>query len=126
MPHGLLAHLGDHLGRHPEPGAEEVLDRVPGAAGRVQPAQLLEEVVGSLEAVLVDCEGRLVERQLRDREPARGGLEGERPARRHPEHECRSAGRLDQRLEVLDLALDRVGRAVAALAAPAAVVVEDA
>jgi len=56
----------------------------------------------------VDDERRLVEGQPGDREPAPGGLQGQRGAGGFPEHARRAAGRGDHRRLVLDLPLDRL------------------
>ena len=66
---------------------------------------------------------RLVDRELRQRDAAPGGLDHQPAARRHPVGERLAARVLDERRQVLDLALDRPRRRVGAVAAAAAVVV---
>src|SRR3954470_12194292 len=73
----------------------------------------------------LDGEGQVEQREVADGEAVRGGGEREGGARREADHGRRAARALDQAIEVLDLALDGVRGAVAAVPAPAAVVVED-
>jgi hypothetical protein len=68
---------------------------------------------------------RLPECEPVDGQPLPRGLEGQARAGGHPDHARRSAHLGEDGVEVLDLPLDRIGRGVATLAAPAAVVVDD-
>jgi hypothetical protein len=74
----------------------------------------------------VDAERRLVDDGPPNRDSGGGRAQRQDAAGGHPEHMGRPARRLDERVEVLDLALDRVARRVAAVAAPAAVVADHA
>jgi hypothetical protein len=96
----------------------------PTAAGE-QLVEVLHEVVRQRGARVVDDEWRFVEHELGDARARGGGFEREHGARRVAEHVRGAARLLDERLEVIDLAFDRVGRRVAAVAAPAAVVRRD-
>ncbi len=90
-------HRGPHPGR-PDHGHDrrpelhgldqEMLDRIGPAAGRDQPAQFGCHGDAAAGQSLVDDIRRLVHRQLRDGEAARGGLEGEHGPRRMAEGEC--------------------------------------
>ena len=74
--------------------------------------------------VAAGADGWLVDRELRQRHAAPRGLDHQPAAGRHPVGERLAAGVLDERGQVLDLALDRPRRRVGAVAAAAAVVVE--
>jgi len=81
------------------------LDRVAAATGGDQLGELLGQVGRRSWAALVDQEGRLVERQLGDRQPVGGGVQGEGGAGGVAEDRRGSPGLGDERVEVLDLAL---------------------
>ena len=115
-PHRCVSHLVDHRGRQPDPGRHEVGDGVAPPALGDESIELLEVVGRKRRPAVVHDEGRLVHRELRDREPADHGLDREGRARRVAEHEPRTADGIEQCREVLDLALDRVRRGVAAVA----------
>jgi hypothetical protein len=74
---------------------------------------------------LVDHERRLEHRHLLDADPAGRCLQREDRARGAAEQERRAAALLDQRLDVLAFALDRVGGRVTARPAAPPVVVDD-
>jgi hypothetical protein len=97
------------------------------APRRPQGDELVEPlavVAGHRRAAVVDDEWRLVERELGERHAALGRLQREDGAGGDPVGARRAARFGDEGCEVLDLALDGVATAVAALPAPAAVVRE--
>jgi hypothetical protein len=120
---GAWAHPADHrLGQ--ADGPHEQRHGVAATACVKQLGELRD--VGLLPAgsVRVGHERWLPQRQPGDGQAGRGRVQGEDRAGGVPEDRRRPAGRGDHGVEVLDLSLDRVRRAVAAVAAPPAVVVE--
>jgi hypothetical protein len=105
--------------------AHEVLDRVAAAILGQQRVEGRAVLVPSRRPVVGDVVGDLVDREPVDRRPRRRGLQRERTARGDAVEVRRSADRRDQRVDVLDLSLDRIRQGVAAPAAAAPRVVDD-
>src|SRR5437868_4474813 len=83
--------------------------RVAAAAGGHQFGELRREISGQPGMAVVSAEWRLVQHELADRQAGGGGLEREGGAGGVAEHGGGPAGRCDQRGEVVDLPVDRVG-----------------
>src|SRR5690348_10467993 len=73
---------------------------------------------------IVNNEWWLIQRQLRDGQTAICCFEGKRSARRPPEYVGRPTDRVDERGDILNLALDRVRLSVAAISASSSVEVD--
>jgi hypothetical protein len=93
-----VAHLSDDVGGDADVLGLVELDRVASAAGGDQLGELRGQIGGQRWAAVVDPEGRLVERQLRDRQTVRGGLQGENGSGGVAEDRRGSAGLTDERL----------------------------
>src|SRR6185437_12778962 len=121
-PERALPQAGQYLGRHPDRAGYEQLNRVAGTARGHGRVQSLDVVGRQRRAAVVDHERRLEQREPRDRQPGRGGIQGQDRAGGEAADERRLAGLVDQGGDVLDLALHRVRGSVAALPAAPAVV----
>jgi hypothetical protein len=111
----------DRLGRHADAG-EHALHGVVVPAGGDEVGDLAGE--RDVGGVVVGAEGRLHEHHALDRQPGRGGPQGEQGPGGGAVDVRAAAGLVDHRREVLDLALDGVRRGVPARAAAAPVVGE--
>ena len=111
---------GRELGRHAHHVDHEEGGGVTAAALGNHAVQLLDGV-GRRAALWIQVVGRLPEHQLVHRCPGRGSLECQRSAGRGSIEMGPAAGELDDRLDVLDLPLDRVRQRVATVASTATV-----
>src|SRR5262249_54985621 len=102
--------------------AKKEPDRVATAVAVDQGGELRDDVGGNARAAVVDDERRFVERQLRDLAALARRFERERRPRGDPPQVNGSAGSVDQRLQVFDLALDGIRLRVFAFAAATSVV----
>ena len=115
-------HRDDELGRQPHGDGHEELNRVTRAPGRDQAVELRHVVVRQRRTRVVDDERRLVDRELADREAPGSCVERQNSAGRTADDERWATGFGNHRVEVFDLALDRVGLRVPALAAAPSIV----
>ena len=123
-PHRCAAHLRDHRRRHADVRQEGSQRRVVIAAGEER-AQAPVVVDRQRCRRGVDAVGRFVEGDTGDVDSARSRLECQGGARRHAEECGRAAGLHDEGGNILDLAGDRIGMDVGAVAAAAPIVCED-
>jgi hypothetical protein len=100
-----LALLLDHRLRHQQPGSVELRDRVGTATGLDEPAERLDEAVGIWRPAVIVGERRLVDPELRDRQPGSCGVQREHPPDECPYTHAESADRIDHGAQVVDLAL---------------------
>src|SRR5450631_742767 len=119
-----LSQLGDDLWRYADASGLVELDGVTATTGtdqRIYLAGHLGPVAGVRPR---DLERRVIQRELGDGQASGGGAQGKDGPRGVSEDRGATAGGADKRLEIVDLAVDRVRQGVGAGAAATAVVVE--
>jgi hypothetical protein len=114
-------HPGDVFNGHSDRLDQKTFPRPAAQAGRDQRGELIGEVGRRSPAAIADVR-RLVDGQPRHRYAGGRGLEGQGGPRGVTEHEHAAADPLDERGQVIDLALDRVRCRVGTRTAAAPVV----
>jgi hypothetical protein len=102
-----------------------MLGRRAATVRRGEVVQLHDKVLGPDAAAARHDKGWVVDGKLLDSQPGGRRLERKHSARRDATEERRTTDHLDERVDVLDLALHRVWLGVSALTAPAPVLVDD-
>ncbi len=124
-PPRLALGVGHELRGHAHDLGHEVLGGV--AASTLGHHRLvLLDLIGRRPRRRIDDVGRLPERELGHRRARRSREQGQGGARGRAPQPGRATSRRDDRLDVLDLALDGIGQRVARVAATTTVEVEDA